>query len=97
MDNIKIVELHDFNQTDVENFGNRRLYKKQIFSICEGMEFEYWNKEEWHFNFLGGNEQENERLEMLALMLTQQFYAGISKKNLPMAVAYFREMCRKAA
>ena len=97
MPNIKIIDLPDYDKTDVENFGNRRFYKKQVFPICEGMEFEYWDKNEWHFHLLGQNKAENERLQMLAIMLTEQFYNGIPKKNLLMVIAYFRQVCNKAA
>ena len=97
MANIKIAELYGDDKNVVENFGNRRFYKKQVFPICEGMDFEYWEKNEWHFALMCKNEEESERLQMLALMLTEQFYAGIPKKNLLMAVAYFRQVCNKAA
>ena len=87
----------DSKSIEIINGGIRQQYKKQEFQICEGMSFEYWAKNEWHFCYCGKNAHENDRLEALALMLTKQFYDGIPKKNLLMVIAYFRQVCCKAA
>ena len=67
--NLDIIDISDcVDAKDLDTINDRCNYKKQVFPICEGLNFEYWNSHEWHFAC------STDRLKQLALRLTMEYY-----------------------